>query len=52
MEELTDALASADATRAPARRDLVVATVAERAGDGRTELGPQWVARLAGLLLV
>ena len=49
LDELPDALARADAERAPRRRDLVVAVFAERLGSG-TNPDAEWGVAVSRLL--
>lgn len=49
-DEMPDALATADAERAPKRRDLAVAVIMERVGDPKTNPGPEWGVRLSRAL--
>ncbi|WP_026454431.1 NADPH-dependent F420 reductase [Saccharomonospora iraqiensis] len=51
-DEIPDALANADAERAPKRRDLAVAAIMERVGDPRTNPGPEWGVRLSRALFM
>lgn len=50
--ELPDALATADAARAPKRRDLSVAAIAERVGDGTTNPDSDYGTRLSRALFM
>ena len=45
-EEMTGALAAADAARSPKRRDLAVAAIMERVGDGTTNPDAEYSVRL------
>ncbi|PLR26498.1 NADP oxidoreductase [Caulobacter zeae] len=45
-DEVPPALAAAEKARLPARRDLVLAVVMERAGDDMTNLEPEFLPRL------
>ncbi|WP_233602389.1 NADPH-dependent F420 reductase [Corallococcus sp. CA047B] len=45
-EEMPAALAAADAARLPKRRDLAVAAIMERVGDGTTNPDADWAVRL------
>ncbi|RKH36577.1 NADP oxidoreductase [Corallococcus praedator] len=45
-EEMPAALAAADAARLPKRRDLAVAAIMERFGDGTTNPDADWAVRL------
>jgi hypothetical protein len=47
---LPAALAAAEATRLPARRDLAVAAIAERVGDGSTNPDADYGVRLSRAL--
>lgn len=49
-EELPAALAAADATRLPKRRDLAVAAITERVGDGTTNPDAEYGVRLSRAL--
>jgi len=49
-EEMPAALAAADAARLPKRRDLVVAAIMERVGDGTTNPDADWGVRLTRAL--
>ncbi len=51
-EEMPDALATADADRAPKRRDLAVAAIRERVGDSKTNPGSDWGVRLSRALFM
>ena len=46
VAELPAALAVADRARLPARRDLAVAAIAERVGDGTTNPDADYAVRL------
>lgn len=45
-EKMPGALAAADATRSPARRDLAVAAILERVGDSKTNPDAAYAVRL------
>jgi 8-hydroxy-5-deazaflavin:NADPH oxidoreductase len=49
-EELPRALAAADASRAPRRRDLAVAAIMDRVGDPTTNPDADWGVRLSRVL--
>lgn len=48
--DMPAALASADAARAPRRRDLAAAVFAERAGDPRTNPDAKWGVQVSRIL--
>lgn len=50
LEELPRALADADAERAPKRRDLAVAVIQERVGDGTTNPSADWALALSRVI--
>ncbi|MBB3085515.1 hypothetical protein FHR93_003742 [Geodermatophilus sabuli] len=50
QQELPGALAAADATRSPKRRDLVMTVIHELMGDPTAELSPDFLVRLSRLL--
>ena len=50
LAEIPGALARADAKRAPARRDLAVAAIMERVGDGKTNPDAEYGVRLSRAL--
>lgn len=50
LEELPQALADADADRAPKRRDLAVAVIQERVGDGTTNPTADWGLALSRVI--
>jgi predicted dinucleotide-binding enzyme len=52
MKELPDALASAERARLPGRRDLAVAAVMERVGDGTTNPDAEYAVRLSRALFM
>lgn len=51
-EEMADALASAERERLPKRRDLAVAAIMERVGDGTTNPDAEYAVRLSRALFM